>query len=243
MNRIINNEIIKKENTFSRMFTLTDNASGSLNVIKPGGILDIFQTAAGVHADNLGVGGRYLMENGKCWVLESVSYKVLGSVLPHSDIAAETYFRNPGRLFYERDYIIYDKSGNKLIIGTSRWLVIDIKTRRPLLNAIDYGCVGRDECVMSMHEKIRYDFSQAEVSGEYKIHLTETDIVGHFNNSRYADVIFEFYPFALKNLQIDFIKECKAGENITVKSAKGDDGIYVEGSVKGERRFVAKFNY
>ena len=239
----MNNKPICNENTFLRTFVLTDNASGSLDEIKPSGILDIFQTAAGDHADKLGVGSRCLMEGGKCWVLESVCYKALGKVAPHSEVIAETYFRNPGRLFYERDYIIRDKSGNKSIIGTSRWLIIDTKTRRPLPGAVDYGCCGRDECVMPAHEKIRYDFSRAEVSGEYKIHLTETDIAGHFNNTRYADVIFEFYPFALKELQIDFIRECKAGEVITVKSAKEVDGVYLEGSVEGERRFVAKFDY
>ena len=116
----------------------------------------------------------------------------------------------------------------------------DIKTRRPIPRAVDYGCPGRDEYIMPMHEKIRCDFQNAEVLGEYKIHLSETDIVGHFNNTRYADVVFEFFPYAVKKMQIDFVKECLYGETLLVKSIKEGEDIFIEGSVNGERRFLAK---
>lgn len=246
MSDCIKNTIGKSENsvgtgnTFRCELTATDNQSGSLSVVKPTGVLDFFQTIAGAHAEKLGVSAESLIEKGKCWVLESVSFEVVKPISSHSTVTAETYFRTPGRLFYERDYTIYDKSGNKSVIGTSRWLILDVKTRRPIPGAVAYGCPGRDEYVMKMHEKIRCDFQSAEVMGEYKIHLSETDIVGHFNNTRYADVIFEFFPKTVKKMQIDFIKECLYGETLTVKSLKKEEDILIEGSVNGERRFLAK---
>lgn len=246
MSRRIENEVGKNAvtcgvgNTFRCELTATDNQSGSLYEVKPSGILDFFQTSAGIHAEKSGVSAESLIKNGRCWVLESVSFEVINPIPSHSTVITETYYRTPGRLFYERDYVIYDKSGNKSINGTSRWLILDIKTRRPISRAIDYGYPGREEYVMPVHEKIRCDFESAEILGEYKIHLSETDIVGHLNNTHYADVIFEFYPRAVKNMQIDFVKECLYGETITVKSLKSGEDVFIEGSVKGERRFLAK---
>lgn len=237
-----NGEILhdEKSNRFEISTYCTDNLSGSLNEVKPTGVLDLFQTVAGMHAAALGVSMTDLMNNGRCWVLESVVYESIFPISAHSRVSVKTWFHKPGRLFCCRDYSICDESGAELVKGTSRWLVIDVKTRKPVLNAIDYGCDGSDERNFVEHNKIRLSFENAETLGRFTVGKSSSDIVGHMNNTRYADVIFEFFPCALKKLQIDYVKECKVGETLEVKKLDDGDKIFVEGNVSGERRFVAE---
>ena len=230
----------EKSNRFEIPVYCTDNQSGSLGEVKPTGILDLFQTVAGMHAATLGVSMTDLMDVGRCWVLESVVYESILPIPSHSLVSVKTRFHKPGRLFCGRDYSICDQSGVELVRGTSRWLVIDVKTRKPVLDAIDYGCDGSDERNFAEHNKIRLSFENAATTGTFTVGKSSSDIVGHMNNTRYADVIFELFPIALKKLQIDYVKECKEGETLDVKSLGDGDKIFVEGSVSGERRFVAK---
>ena len=236
-------ETITKSNNLTLDFLLTDNQSGSLNQVKPTGILDLFQTIAGAHAAVLGVSMTDLMKNGKCWVLESVQYDVIKPADPHERVYVETRFQIPGKLFYVRDYVIKNADGEVLVKGLSRWLVIEVATRRPVLNAIDYGCEGVAEDQFATHSKIRTNFDGSVTLGNYQVRCSETDIVGHLNNTRYADIIFDFFPKALKSLQIDYVKECKVGERLEIKSVQDAGLTFVEGSVFGERRFVAKLQF
>ena len=109
-------ETITKSNNLTLDFLLTDNQSGSLNQVKPTGILDLFQTIAGAHAAVLGVSMTDLMKNGKCWVLESVQYDVIKPADPHERVYVETRFQIPGKLFYVRDYVIKSANGEVLEI-------------------------------------------------------------------------------------------------------------------------------
>lgn len=226
-------------NEFWLDMRVTDNQTGSLHGLKPTGVLDIFQTAAGIHAEKLGVSMQKLMEKGQCWVLESVCYKRLNRVDLHSAVRVRTRFADPGRLFCVRDYLVTDCDGNELVAGYSRWLIMDLQTRKPLPDAVDYGSGGAFE--PCSHEKIRKKSDGAERLGEYRVRRSDLDIVGHLNNTRYADIIFEFFPTDLECLQIDYVKECRYGDVIEIFSAKEDGFIFVEGRCGGERRFISRF--
>lgn len=225
-------------NEFWLDMRVTDNQTGSLNGLKPTGVLDIFQTAAGIHAEKLGISMQKLMDKGRCWVLESVCYERLKAVDLHSAVRVRTRFADPGRLFCVRDYLLTDCDGNELVVGYSRWLIMDLQTRKPIADAVDYGLGGAFEpCA---HEKIRKSMDGAERLGEYRVRRSDLDIVGHLNNTRYADVIFEFFPADLECLQIDYVKECRYGEVIEIFSAKADGFVFVEGRCGGERRFISR---
>lgn len=233
---------LTKENRSANRFmfetVVTDNQAGNLDFIKPTGILDIFQTAAGMHAEKLGVSMGELIKNGKCWVLESVNCECLKPICPHDFIRVQTRFADPERLFYVRDYLITDMAGNALVRGSSRWLVLDLKTRKPLTNEVEYGCSGAFK--PAPHERIRKKFDSAEELGEYVVRRSDLDVVGHMNNTRYADVVFEFFPRSLDCLQIDYVKECRLGERLSVRAVCEDDLIFLEGRCEEERRFTAR---
>lgn len=227
-------------------FFITDNMTGSLKTIKPTAVLDIFQSLAGSHVKLLDLSVDKLISSGYAWVLQSVKYEKTADIKSETCVKGITVPLKPVGVFYDRDYLIQDENGNVLIKGTSRWVIVNIKTRKIELEK-RFTYPENEFCEQNLHnnfgkpERLRISQTDMTKIGEYEVRKSETDILGHMNNTRYADLIFNFFPESLKSLEIEYVKEIKAGELVSVYQK--DDGCktYVLGAVNGEKRFVSRF--
>lgn len=228
---------------FTQQYFITQNMIGSLgNKVKPVGILDLFQTTAGLYEKQMGLSMPSLIDRGYCWVLESVSYTQLKDIPELSLVTVGVTAYNPVRVFYDMDFYIEDATGNTLVKGTSRWLIIHIDSRKiDLSGQFKYPVKLTDNLKFSEFKRIKFNFENAETMGYYTVRKSDTDIVGHFNNTRYADVIYEFFPYALKELHIDYLKETKLNQTLEIKKAQVGDYVFIQGESSGEKRFVARF--
>ena len=214
-----------------------------LKVLKPTGILDCFQTVAGIHSNLLDLGLTKLLKSNHAWVLARIKYDVIKQIPKESKIIVKTWPHPAGRFDFDRDYQILDHLGNVFVKGTSKWVIIDTKERKVVRSNYKYPCECIDDKLYDSFDKIKESFKEDyKILGTYTVREDETDVLGHMNNIRYADIIFKFYPFELKSLQIDYIKEIKAGETLIVKEKKEGSLIYLAGFVSDELRFVSKFN-
>lgn len=229
-----------KSSTFSQNFFITQNMVGGLkDAVNPTGILDLLQTIAGLHAKQLGFSMQDLIKRGYCWVLESVYYKKYADIPEQTQVTVTTAPIKPNRAFYLRDYTITDEKGKILVTATARWLVVNTQTKRiDTSGVVDYNLNLPEQSAFAPYSRIKIDFTTAETIGTYTVRKSDTDILSHMNNTRYADVIFEFYPHNINCLQIEYIRECKCGEQITVKRLLTDQAIYLAGFVNDEKRFV-----
>lgn len=229
-----------KNGTFSQNFFITQNMVGSLkDAVTPTGILDLLQTIAGLHAKQLGFSMQDLIKRGYCWVLESVYYKKYADIPEQTQVTVTTTPIKPNRAFYLRDYTITDENGKILVTATARWLVVNTQTKRiDTSGVVDYNLNLPEKSAFAPYSRIKIDFASAEIIGTYTVRKSDTDILSHMNNTRYADVIFEFYPHNISCLQIEYIRECKQGEQITIKCLFIDQTIYLAGFVNDEKRFV-----
>ena len=230
-------------NTYEEIIRIPTGEVEPLTVLRPSGILDCFQTVAGIHATVLGLGLRRLLENNHAWVLVRTKYDVYKQIPKESQVIVETWPHVKGAFDYDRDYRILDLDRNVLVKATSKWVIIDTNERKILRSPYDYSCECSDEKTYDSFDKIRVKFDDdSKILGTYTIRNTEIDILGHLNNIRYADIIFEFYPYALENLQIDYINETKLGETLTIKEIVEDDSVFIGGfSKEGQLKFVSKF--
>lgn len=227
-------------------FFITDNMTGSLNTIKPTAVLDIFQSLAGSHVKLLDLSVDKMISSGYAWVLQSVKYEKTADIKSETYVKGVTVALKPVGVFYDREYLIRDKNDNVLIKGTSRWVIVNIKTRKIELGK-RFTYPENELCEQNMQnefgkpERLRGSETDMTKIGEYEVRKSETDILGHMNNTRYADLIFNFFPESLKSLEIEYVKEIKAGECVSVY--KKDDGCktYLSGFVNGEKRFVSRF--
>lgn len=227
-------------------FFITDNMTGSLNTIKPTAVLDIFQSLAGSHVKLLGLSADKMISSGYAWVLQSVKYEKIADLKSETYVKGITVPRKPVGVFYDRDYLIQDEKGNVLIKGTSRWVIVNMKTRKIELEK-RFSYPENEFCEQNLQkefgkpDRLRVSETDMVKIGEYAVRKSETDILGHMNNTRYADLIFNYFPESLKSLEIEYVKEIKAGECVSVYKKEDGCKTYVLGLVNGEKRFVSRF--
>lgn len=233
----------------SREFHLrTSDFDMNLN-IKPSAVLDVFQEIASVHANELGVGFNDLIKNQLLWVLVRVKFEIVKAPKMHSKIIAKTWPLPAGRVSLQREYMIEDDEGNTLIKGTSEWVTMHLETRKLVQNGVSYPLVEFCED-KNFPEKIKRipDF---EANGKgIKINSAFCDIDEnmHVNNIRYADFVLNAYEPKNKEeisvFQLDFHKEIKMGDSVSVFLNKEGNNLYAKGeNENGEKMFTCSITF
>ena len=129
-----------EKNVFEKEFELRISDFDCFDKIKPSVILDFFQDVAGEHADILSVGFNDLIKKDLIWVLVRTKYEVIKEPTLYSKIKVRTWPHPKGRIDFDRDYLILDENNNVLIKGTSKWVIVNYKTRRlSLTKDIDFN--------------------------------------------------------------------------------------------------------
>lgn len=203
--------------------------------IKPSAILDLFQDAAGQHAYELNVGFGDLLSRGLLWVLTRVKFKILGNISRYQSVVVKTWPLAPNRLNYRREYAIEDLDGNKLIIGSSEWVIIDSKERKflsvPDLYPIDDGFNTEIMCEERMR-KVR-DFDASDTPYIVNTGFNDLDINNHVNNTKYANFVIDAINpddnDVIDTFQIDYRKEVMQGDIIQIYINKQDNVLCAKG--------------
>lgn len=227
---------------YSEPAVLTANQFDRHGNILPWVVLDLFQTVAGHHAEQLGVGFQTMLSKNLLWVITQIKYQVLTAPKPAQALTLITWPLPPSRLGFDREYLICDEAGNVLIKGTSRWMQLDAIERKLVPNSNVYPLT--EYCTdKNFEEKIRRirDF---EASSEvYRIVPDEStiDLNNHVNNAAYAlfaQMALEDFGGVIDTFQIDFLHEVLPGEPLDVSYTTSDTITLVKGvGEDGERKF------
>ena len=158
------------------------------------------------------------------------------------EILVKTWVRKSEGITSVRDFEVYDEDGEKIIIASSKWCLINLETRRPvrfddeLSNAYapeDKNAFGEE--LPKVKEPTEY-----ELEDEYIIKKSDIDVNGHLHNSNYLDIAFGIIPNFnentnnFNNVLIEFKKEIMYGEDVRVHYKKEDDKEIVSLKVNGK---------
>lgn len=204
--------------------------------IKPSAVLDLFQDAASQHAEEIGVGFNDMLAQEYLWVLTRIKYEIISSPLRYQTVKVKTWPLKPNRLNYRREYCMEDTDGNKLIVGSSEWVVIH-SSERKLLSVPDLykfdGDYHNDVMFEGKLQKIR-DFEAECPPRIINAGFSELDLNDHVNNTKYANYVLDAINPAqneiLKTFQIDYRKEVMQGTELNIYH-KREDGLI---SAKGQ---------
>lgn len=222
------------------------NAYDVYDRIKPSAIFDEFQNVASLHADKLGVGFDDLIRKNAVWMLIRCRYDVISYPAFEQPLNITTYPFKPKGIEFDREYEITDKSGNKLIKGTSMWCICNYETRKLLFgNEVKYS----DE---DYSDKRQYDGTLKKIppiitdgfkSFRSRTYFTDLDHNGHVNNTRYLDFIMnalaEEGEFGVEYFEINYINEMKRDSEFEILYGKTEGGYSVEGISGGKEIFRA----
>lgn len=203
--------------------------------IKPSAVLDLFQDAAGQHACELKLGFGDMLARGYLWVLTRVKFKILDDLSRYSTVVVKTWPLAPNRLNYRREYCIEDLNGNRLVAGSSEWVVIDCNERKflsvPDLYPFNDGFY--DEVMFDEKFRKVRDFEASGSPYIVSAGFNDLDLNNHVNNVRYAsyalDALNPAMDQVIETFQIDYRKEVMQGARLEIYHARQDNLISVKG--------------
>lgn len=213
----------------------------------PSAVLDLFQDAAGSHADKMGIGHDDMIKQDIVWVLTKVKFKVFADAKMHRSVKVKTWPVKPGILSFNREYLVEDENGDVLIKGTSEWVFMHVLRRKVVavgdVYPFDEGFVQE----RAFEEKLSkiHDFEAESESFPFVAGFSQLDINGHVNNTKYANYALDALDLMEDEIidvfQLDFRKEITRGEKMTVGYRKCDKDILLKGqNADGVNMFLCK---
>lgn len=211
--------------------------------LHPHAVLDLFQDIAGLHASQLHIGYEDFIAKDLIWVLVRSRYEVLSKIPFQSEVTVVTWPHVPGKVDFDRDYLIYDGSGKVCVRGSSKWCVCNYKTRRIALGAsVSYG--QDDYCEDVVYPdgigKVRPFSSEGLAGEEGEVTYCDLDHNGHANNTKYAVYILDSLRKTEKRpvteFSIDYLREMQQGQKFRLLSVKYGD-VYSYKCLSGDVEF------
>lgn len=237
------------EAIFSRDFTVRYSEVNKFGKLKLHSLFDYLQQAAAEHANSLGVGMNSIYSKGMIWVLSKMSIKITGSFAPEQQIAISTYPVGVERIFFRREFEIYDRNTNQVLAqASSLWLLLDAEKLRPLRRDVLNNAQLENPDLPVFIEKFpspNADFSDMQEIFTTQVKFSQMDINQHLNNAQYAnlveDAIFEKLQkdFTFQEVNVAFLQAQKYPDKITASLEIKDSGEFSLSSENKEKNCTA----
>lgn len=199
-------------------------------------ILNILQDITQNHTCRLGYGKEYFIQK-KGWMVVRYSIKIDKYPKVEDKITVLTWISETTKISLTREFEIKNSYGKTLIKVTSKWVLVDLNTKRFL--EVPKFSIKR-KTVLKHFEQPK--LQRKDVIRQFTVLFDNIDFNGHVNNSVYPVWASETIPapFRTNNiperLSISFQKECLFGEDVTVATQlDGQTTISEINSLQGSR--------
>lgn len=197
-------------------------------------ICQFLQEVASNHAEELGFGMSWLLENNRTWMLSRLNVKMETYPECGDEILIRTWPTGAHRLFVLRDFVIESADGRVLGVAGSSWVFMNLESHRPIhplsgeISFIATDCVKRS--ISENPEKV----SPAENSvlkSVYKVRYNDLDMNNHVNNIKYIEWLLESMDPEFRKthipdeLLINFLAEAVYGHEVSVSLDNTEDGF------------------
>lgn len=167
--------------------------------VRPLILMNELQSVADTHAEKLGVGRTFLLENNLAWVV--THYLVDIVELPHEneELRFITWPSVSDALRTVRDFEIRGADGRIMVRATSQWVLIDMERRRPVLleDKLPTDILVNERAFSRTFDKFP-DFD-ADKTHVMKCRFDDIDVNQHINNAVYAVWATESVGYTYRN--------------------------------------------
>lgn len=221
--------------------------------LKPASFMNLAQEAAGRHAVYLGFGYDDLIASNTAWILSRVHVEFTDTPQWRDKITLTTWHKGLNRLFFLRDFILTDGSGNPKVKATTSWLVMNLETRRLVRDPklMEEGTVCTDNVIDTPADKVQMpEDAAAEFVFDHKVAYSDVDTNGHANNAMYMQWAMDAVDYetassrAVKSFTINFNHEIKPMDTVslyrTSVEKEGRLHVFVEGKLGDTSAFCTE---
>lgn len=208
------------------------------------GLLNLLQDAAWIHATHLGHGYDEMIREQTAWVLTRQKLKMDKWPKWGDDVELRTWVRPLKGIMAVRDFEIWHQ-GEKLGECTTQWLILDLRTRKPVEKVMqDTGQFRADAPEFLETNKIMLKSDLKELA-QFQVRNSDLDLNGHVNNTRYAQWILDSISYdkhreyTLKEYEVNFIAETKSNDTIVIYGgALSEDKFQFQGFRTQDQKVV-----
>lgn len=190
------------------------------NNLKIKSLLGYFEDIGGIHSNKVGYGLLDIPVKKRSWVL--IAWKVKIIKRPHYSevLRIKTWSCAIQKLYAIREFEVYNESGEKVAIASSKWVCVD--TDKMSIAKIDDNIINAYE---SEEPRVFDDeIQKLKDPGSYidscTIHITKDliDVNKHVHNLNYIDFATQLFPYEVmqnaQNIEVMYKKEIKENDNI-----------------------------
>ena len=219
--------------------------------------MDIAQDMALAGSEELGFGYDMMNSVHTAWVLYRMYFKFQRPVMWRDSLKVNTWHKGLDGLVFLRDFEVLDAAGERAIVGTSSWVVLDTEKRSVVRNDempsfISPEAQCTEDAVAAPAPKVAIPSRlEKRLVREHTVRYSDTDFNGHTNNVKYVvwamDSIDQDFVSScpVSEVSVNFNREARLGDVVEIFVAEDPDAaqgrtFYVEGVVGGLQSFVVK---
>lgn len=230
------------ENIYKKTFTIRTYEIDSKAKVKLSTLFNFLQEVAGEHAAQLGVSVVDLFKKNLTWVLSRYHIKINRYPSWGQRIKIITWPSTRDKYFSLREFKLVDEKNTPMVLGTSSWMMMDLKTKKPVLP---------DEFLPEIHykpERMIHDkfeplskISKTEIELPFRVRMHDLDLNNHVNHVAFIEWGIETVPreilqkYSLVEIEAAFRGEAFYGDRVisrTENSIDGEQPVFVHQIVR-----------
>ena len=200
---------------------------------RPGAVLRQMQQLAREHMNTFGHTYYSMLEDGMVFILTRLSLRREKDVPGEKDLRLVTGANGVHGASFYRSFALYD--GEELLMRAhTEWVLLSFTDRRILRPTALKWDAPEDPVLcgeLTASRLLPPESGEVIARDERRVYLSMLDENDHLNNCVYVDLIFDVLPrdFAWKEMTLNFLKEVRWGQSLSVTAQKGSDGVFVQG--------------
>ncbi len=227
--------------------------------LRASAFMDVAQDMALQGSQELGFGFDIMNGVHLGWVLYRMCFKFLRPGIWRGHLTMNTWHKGQEGLVFLRDFELLDSDGQRAVVGTSSWVVLDMQNRSFVRNDALPPFISPEpqntENAMEMPApKVVIPSSlEKKLVSEHTVQYSDVDFNGHTNNVKYVvwamDSIDREYvsTHQVSEIAVNFNRETRLGDRLQIYTAEEDSDFgrifYVEGFVDGRQSFAVRIVY
>ena len=188
-------------------------------------ICQYLQEVASNHAEQLGFGVSWLLENQRTWMLSRLIVKMDAFPRVGEEILVYTWPSGTDRLLFLRDFSIERASGEVLGRAVSSWVFMNLEFRRPVhpsSKEFEYDFSRTGERALEVNPGKIPLLSGEEEKASFRVRYSDLDMNNHVNNIKYIEWVMESVDPEYRRtnrpveLSVNFLAEALYGQEVSI---------------------------
>ncbi len=195
---------------------------GKENKISNKAILGFMEEIASLHSSTIGYGVNDATRNEVAWILMDWKLQVIERCDYGQVVHLNTWVRETDKFYSYRDFELYDEKDKLIAIGTSKWVLVNVKTKHITRIPEELTKKYNPEFEKNVFNEAKLEKiiepKQYLSNIIYSVKRSDIDVNHHMHNLYYLDLAYEALPEdiylkkEMNNVRINYKHELKLGD-------------------------------